>query len=392
VNVLRRRPRERHIEAAASGARYAPVFNRSRAGSGTVLDVAVVDPAVLGGYYGRELAMGVPTVAGCRNLICGTIAQMDVDRVRGAERLPAGQLLAQPDPDVPWIQTISDTVDDLLFQGRAYWLVLARDVDGWPVRARRIPADQVVERLSPYLDDYSRVLAYEMNGAKVDPADVIAFRMDHEGVLFFGARTIARAITLYAAAERYAAVEIPAGVLINEGHELSQAEADELVENFQVQRRTKSVAYLQNVKYERTNISPADLQLVDAIDSCATEICRLFSVPVVMLGASPSGHTGSSLLYSNVGQNTSAFVGQACAPVIEAIEQALSGPTVTARGQSVVVQVGQYLRSDPSSAVDYVVALVGAGVISTDEARGVLGIPPVGVGSPTTDDLTPGRV
>jgi phage portal protein BeeE len=237
------------------------------------------------------------------------------------------------------------------------------------------------------------VIAYRINGTPVEPDDVIAFRMTHSGVLSFGGRTIASAIALYQAARRYADVEIPAGVLINEGHELSQDEADSLVENFQVQRRTKSVAYLQNVKYERTNISPADLQLNEATAGIATEICRLFNVPVVMLGASPTGHTGTSLLYSNVQSNTAAFVGQAVAPVNVAIEQALSAPEVTPRGQRVIFQVGQYLRSDPAAAVEYVVALQAAGIITVDEARGVMGIPPAGSGvEELTDELTPGRV
>ena len=395
MNVLpfRRRP-EGAIEAASSpaGARYAPIFRRS-GGGGTVLDQVQLDPALLGDHYGRELALSVPAVAGCRDLICGTVAQLDVDRVRGGERLPAGYLLSQPDPDVPWMKTVTDTVDDLLFYGRAYWLVLTRDPEGFPVRARRVAASGVGEKLSPYLTDYSRALGYTINGSKVDPADVIAFRMTHDGVLSFGARTIASAIANYSAARRFADVEIPAGVLTNEGHELSQTEADELVAGFQEQRRTKSVAFLQGVKYERTNISPADLQLLESLGAWATEICRLFNVPVVMLGASPTGHTGSSLLYSNVAQNTAAYVEQAVAPVLVAIEQALTMPAVSPRGQRVVFQIGQYLRSDPSAAVDYVVQLVGASIITTDEARRVLGIPPADASvDEQAEELTPGRV
>ncbi len=389
MSVLPFRNRGTRVEASAPV--RAATLSLRRARSGTILETAQVDPGLWADSYGRDAAMSVPAVAGCRNLICGTVAQLDVDRIKGAERVDAGWLLTQPDPDVSWLETITDTVDDLLFWGRAYWLVLARDTEGFPTRARCVPASCVEPELSAYLTDYSRLLGYKVNGTAVEPGDVIAFTMTHDGVLSFGARTISSAIASFTAARRFADVEIPAGVLINEGHELSQSEADDLVENFALQRRTKAVAYLQGVKYERTNISPADLQLSESLSAWATECCRLFNVPVVMIGASPTGHTGSSVLYSNVAQNTASYVGQAVSPVLAAIEQALSGPRVTPRGQRVIFQVGQYLRSDPSAAVEYVTALVSAGVISTDEARTVLGIPPVAMGG-TLDEITPGRV
>ena len=130
--------------------------------------------------------------------------------------------------------------------------MLARDRRAIRRGRAAVPATIVEPELSSYLTDYSRLLGYRVNGTPLEPRDVIAFTMTHNGVLNFGARTIASAIASFAAARRFADVEIPAGVLINEGHELSQSEADDLVENFQVQRRTKSVAYLQGVKYERT--------------------------------------------------------------------------------------------------------------------------------------------
>jgi len=388
VSVLPFR-RSQRVQAEAAAPRPATRSLLRREASGTVLDVVDVDPLLLN-RYGRDAAMSVPAIAACRNLICGTVAQLDVDRIRGDERLDAGTLLTQPDPDVPWTQTITDTVDDLLFRGVAYWLVLARDGAGFPVRARYVDATLVQLDESPYLTDYSRLLGYIVNGTRLEPGDVLAFHMTHTGVLAFGGLTISAAIATMNAARRFADVEIPAGVLVNEGHELSQTEMDETVEAFQRQRQTKSVAFLQGMKYERTNVSPADLQLSEALSGWATECCRLFNVPVVKIGASPTGHTGSSLLYANVAQNTAAYVEDAVAPVLVCIEQALSGPTVTPRGQRVLFQVGQYLRADPTAAVDYVTALVAAGIISTDEARTLLGIPPAAAGG--TTDITPGRV
>ena len=136
------------------------------------------------------------------------------------------------------------------------------------------------------------------------------------------------------------------------------------------------------------DLNPADLQLVDARATAATDVARLFNVPVTMIGASPTGNS-SALLYSNVSQNTAQFVQLGCAPYINTIERTLSLPNVTPRGQSVRFDVNAFLRTDPEAAAAYVLGLVSAGIIDQAEARSYLGIPAVGQ---TALDLTPGVI
>jgi len=363
-------------------------------GAGTVLEVASVDPAILQ-VVSRDVAMSVPAVAACRNLIVGAAIQMDMQRYAGGERLTPGMLLSQPDPDCTVAETIADTLDDLMFEGRAYWLILATDTQtsdtnpsGFPVRARRVPASWVAEDLDPDFAAYTRVKAYNVNGTTVDPSRVLRFKADHEGVLRYGARTIWSAVKQEQAAERMSSVDLPAGVIHSEGAEVSNTEAQAIIDDFEAARRAHTVAFLQAAKFERTALNPADLQLLDSRGQAATECARLFNVPVVQIGASPTGHTGSSLLYSNVQQNAAAFVGQAVVPLLRVIEATLSLPTSSPRGQQVAFAVGQYLRSDPGAAVDYVTSLVAAGILTADEGRAYLGVANVG----TEPDLTPGRV
>ena len=309
----------------------------------------------------RNTAMGIAAAAACRNLIVNTVAQLGVDRYRGATSLGQGWLLTQPDPSTTWVDTISGTVDDLIWYGAAIWIILARD--------------GIATRENP-------------GGTTLDPGQVIYFNASNEGVLQYGARTLSQAIQLEDAANRFASVELPAGVLQNVGHELGQDEAAEVVEAFQVARRTNAVAFLQNVEYTRVDLNPADLQLVDARATAATDVARLFNVPVTMIGASPTGNS-SALLYSNVSQNTAQFVQQGCAPYINTIERTLSLPNVTPRGQSVRFDVNAFLRTDPEAAAAYVLGLVSAGIIDQAEARSYLGIPAVGQ---TALDLTPGVI
>lgn len=344
----------------------------------------------------RAMAMSVPTIAACRNLICGTVAQMLVTRSRGTERVDAGQLLSQPDPSTTWAAQIAATVEDLMFYGRAAWLVLRREPAsasavnpvGLPVRARHIPAWRVEPIESEYWTDWDRRSGYTIDGKRVAARDVIWFDAAHEGALRYGARTIAQAYEIENAAKRMAAVELPAGVLENQGHELGPDEAADVVSAFQSARQTNSVAFLQNVTYTRTDMNAHDLQMVEARAASATMCAQLFGVNPAMVGASPLGNA-SALLYANLSQNTAQFVQSAVGPILSVLEQTLSLETVTPRGQQVRFEVGAFLRTDPDAAMTYATQLVSAGVITTDEARSYLGIPPQGQAS---TDMTPGRV
>src|SRR5215470_2917348 len=91
----------------------------------------------------RAAALSIPAVSACRNLIVGTVSQLGVIRSRGDERLDLDYLLSKPDPSTTWPATIAGTVDDLVFNGRAFWRVLERDSDGLVRRARWMPYDFV---------------------------------------------------------------------------------------------------------------------------------------------------------------------------------------------------------------------------------------------------------
>jgi phage portal protein BeeE len=353
--------------------------------SGTTLEVAEL--AWIAEGISRETALTIPSVSAARNLIVGTVAQLGIYRYRGGERLEPDYLLSKPDPSTTWPATIGGTVDDLIFRGRAYWRVLERDSEGYARRARWTPVSDVVANTRSLGGAYSILESYTIAGVRenVPPEDVIRFDSPIPAVLDVGGRTLAAALELEAAARRLAGVELPSGVLQNEGAELSEVEARALVDSFQATRRENGIAFLQGIKYTREALSAADLQLVEARANVATDVARLFNVPVAMIGASPSGNA-SALLYSNLSQQLAILVATAVAPYLRAAEATLSD--AIPRGQNVAFDVQTFLRSDPQAAADYAIALLDAGVINQTEARGLLGIP----SSPPAGDLTPGSV
>jgi len=355
--------------------------------SGTPLEVAEL--AWIGEGVSRETALSIPSVDACRNLIVGTVVQLRLYRYRGDERLDDDYLTTRPDPSTTLAATLGGTVDDLVFTGRAYWRVLDRDSEGVPRRARWTPVRDVTPKAKSSGGSYSVLDAYEIAGVgEVAPADVVRFDSPIPGVLDVGGRTLAAALELEEAARRLAAVELPAGVLKNEGTEVSPEEGREIAAEFAAQRRSNGIAFVQGVAYSRESLSPADLQLVEARANVATDVARLFNVPVAMIGASPSGGA-SALLYSNLSQQLAILVSSAVAPHLRTIELTLSD--VYPRGTEAAFDVQTFLRSDPQAAADYAIALAGAELVSTDEARSMLGIPPSSTSS-SSSDLTPGKV
>ena len=386
----------RHWLAAAQASPLEPVTRSSaarpglRSGAvlrtGTALEVSEL--AWVGEGISRETALSIPAVAACRNLIVGTVAQLGLFRFRSGERLEPDYLVSKPDPSTTLSATMGGTVDDLAFYGRAFWRILDRDAEGFPRRARWTPVRDVTPESVSSGGSYSELIGYRIAGsdAIVAPDDIIRFDSAIPGVLDYGGRTLAAALELELAARRLASVELPAGVLHNEGSEVSPDEATEILQTFQAMRRDNGVAFLQGVSYSRENLSPADLQLIEARANVATEVARLFNVPVAMIGASPSGNA-SALLYSNLSQQLAILVSSAVAPHLRTIELTLTDSYP--RGQTVAFDVQTFLRSDPQAAADYATGLLTAGVIDKQEARSLLGIPTT---PGPSADLTPGTV
>ena len=291
----------------------------------------------------RESAMSLSVVANARNVIVGIASQLSVDRLRGEEVLEPGTILTQPDPDEVWPATIGRTVDHLIFYGSADWLVLNRDSEGYPSRARLLPYGAAVPDLSDDWSRLSRVKGYTVGSSDVAPRDIVHFQTPGLGVLRDSAGLLVDCLTLADAASRHTSVALPAGTLTNEGQEIGPEDAKALVAGFDAARLAGETAFLQSVKYERTALNSADLQLVEAMATADTRLARAMNVPVSIVGASPTGGA-TAQLYANVVAALTQVVQQAVAPYLRVVEETFSGMGVTPRGQRVAFNTGDWLR------------------------------------------------
>jgi hypothetical protein len=290
----------------------------------------------------RQSAVALSVVANASTLIKSIAAQLSIGRFRGDTELDPGTLLTQPDPDTTWPVQIAETVDDLIFYGAAAWLVLRRDVEGLPTRARRLPPGSVAIRWSTDYGRLSRIDYVSIGGVEVPPDDVIRFGAAHNGILIDGAPIILAALQLQTSADRFANVPLPAGVLTNTGQEIGEDDAAAIVTAFDTARESGATAFLQSMTYERTQLNAADLQLVESVAAMDTRLARLLNVPVSMVAASPTG-SAHAQLYANVPQNLTQLVQQAVAPYLVCIEDAITFQA-TPRGQNVVFNTSDWLR------------------------------------------------
>ena len=301
-------------------------------------------PTTDGGFrVSRDAALSLSVIANAVQLVTGIAGQLTVDRLRGDAKLPPGTILTQPDPDLPWPTVIAELIDDLVFYSTCYWLVLRRDAEGFPTRARRLPFGAVYCELIPDYAKYSRVKGYTVGGEHVAPGDIIRFQARGRGVLRDYAALLVEALNLAAAAARHATIPLPAGVLTNTGQEVGDDDAKLIVQGFDQARMDGSTAFLQSMTYERTALNAADLQLVEAAAAMDSRLARIMNVPVSTVGASPTGGAHAQL-YANVVASFTQLVQQAVAPYLRVIEDTFSLQQVTPGGQRVAFDTGDWLR------------------------------------------------
>jgi hypothetical protein len=309
----------------------------------------------------RPMAMTVPACARGRNLITSTLAQASINAWQGTQLSTSPALFDQPDPDLPRAVTIAWTVDDLIFSGVAYWLILDRDVLGYPTAARRI---------DPNLVDVSTDGIVEgINGQPVSPSDVIVFPGLHEGILAFGARELRTAFTLSDAARRFASVPLPALEL----HDLSEdgLTAEErlaLVDDWTRARELSGVGYTnRSLEVKTHGWSSRDLQLVEARAYAAAEVARVMGIPAAMLDASQSG---SSVTYNNLQDARRDFTDYTLSTYTTPIEQRLSMDDISSPGVMAVFDLDStILRASFADRMAAYEVAITSGVYTVEEIR-----------------------
>ena len=327
----------------------------------------------------RNEAMSVPSVARCRNLIAGVVADLPLNLYRKStgEELGNPVWVDQPSINQPRSVTMAWTVDSLLMYGVAYWEVTeVYAEDGRPSRFEWVPNVKVTFETDLYGTKVTQYYVDAVARPQWGVGSLVTFQAMDEGILERGAETIRAAIDLRKAAVVAAATPMPSGVIRNNGADLDPKEVQGLLAAWKNARTNRSTAYLTStLEYQPASFSPKDMMYDEAQQFLATEISRLCNIPAYLLSA----EANNSMTYANVLDERKQFYSYSLAPYVNAIQDRLSMDDITARGNAVRFDVdSSFLKTDAMERLLVIEKMLALGLITTEQAMEMENLSPNG--------------
>ena len=327
----------------------------------------------------RNEAMSVPSVARCRNLISGVVADLPLNLYRKStgEELGNPIWVEQPSINQPRSVTMAWTVDSLMMYGVAYWEVTeVYAEDGRPSRFEWVPNVKVTFETDLYGNKVTQYYVDAVARPQWGVGSLITFQAFDEGILERGAETIKAAIDLRKAAVLAASTPMPSGVLRNNGADLDPKEIAGLLAAWKNARQNRATAYLTStLEYQPTSFSPKDMMYDEAQQFLATEIARLCNIPAYMVSA----EANNSMTYANVLDERKQFYALSVAPYVNAIQDRLSMDDITARGNAVRFDVdSSFLKTEPMDRLLVIEKMLSLGLISLEQAMQMENLTPNG--------------
>jgi HK97 family phage portal protein len=331
-------------------------------------------------FIDRNLALQVPSVSRCRNLICGVIASIDLELIQKStgRKLENPVWLDQFDLRQPRSVTMSYLVESLLLYGVGYLRVnsVYQD-DGRPSGFEWVANTRVTVTTDQYGDS---VEYYEINRERVPDSGVgslVTFQSLLPGVLETGGRTIQAALDIQKAASVAAATPMATGFIKNSGADLPEAQIQGLLASWRAARNSRATAYLTStLDYQPVGYSPKDMTYNESSQYLATEIARLMNVPAYYISADMN----NSMTYQNIIDGRKEFVAYSLQPFLSAIENRLSMDDITRRGNVVRFALDEsFLRADTMARLLAIEKMLTLDLITVDEARALEELSPDGL-------------
>jgi HK97 family phage portal protein len=293
-----------------------------------------------GVYFTPDSSVQKVAVFAAANLIAQTVTQLPVDLLRGAgsakRELPKPPLLLDPSGEgygfADWAWAV---LFRCLLQGNAVGHIDSRDDGGFPTAISLQSLDDVSAR---YVDGARE---WKIRAEKVPAEDIFHLRAYPKEQSVLGLSPIGlhmRTIGIGMQAEAFGAQFFaggghPTGILTSEGH-VNDTQATSIKEKFMAALRGSRGPVLlpNNIKYQPIQTNPAESQFLETQKYSAAECARIFGPGVAeMLGY----ETGGSMTYANVESRSLHLLIYTLNSWAVRLENALSTPRMTPRGQYV---------------------------------------------------------
>lgn len=353
-----------------------------RGGGTEPTDRSVVNTVVTSQGYMEGSEMSLSAVFRAVSVISSSVAQMPIEVYKTDK--DGFLTVAKNDAVRNWLRRGGDKrmsrytlieclVRDMLLKGNGYALIEKNEM-GRPSGLRYVQPEYVTVQS----DDKDTVIRYFVYGIETKPADVIHIvNVTEDGIR--GESTLkyaANALSTATSAERSAKGFFDGGGK-HSGFITSDRPLNDKQRN-QVASRVNegdpgSVFVLEGgFNFHAMGISASDAQLLESRLYSVSEIARFFGVsPVKLFDLSKSS-------YSTVEATQLAFLTDTLSPLMAKIEGELERKLYPDDpSMDINFVTDELLRVDKQSQAAYLQNLVTNGVISTNEARKQLGLPPV---------------
>lgn len=313
----------------------------------------------------RTEAMGVPTVARARNIICTVGASLPIETYDKAtnQNVPSPRVINQPDQRITGVEFWSWIFEDLLFRPAAYAYATARYADTGRVQnMERIAPERITVKTNSL---GTEVDGYYIDSRPIDAANLIVFGGVDEGLLNRAGRTIRTAHALEKAAFNFALNPIPQTVLKSRGVALPKDRVSALTAAWRRARQDGSTAFLNaDVDLETVGYDPKALQMNEARQYLSLELARAIGLPAWFVSSDPS-----SMTYSNAVNQRRDLIDFSIRPLLTIVEQRLSMTDFTPASQFVRFSLDDFLRGNPLERAQVYQILTGIGAMSAEEVR-----------------------
>jgi len=340
---------------------------------------AITAGGVIAPRVSRTEALQVPAVLRSRNLIAGTLGSLPVVTVDPKKNEVEGTYLlgGNIDPDVPNSVTMAHTVEDLLFEGIAWWRITRFGWQEYPVQARWVSASMVsVQPVTGLTRSQSRTSpdhpfdvdgTVYIDGLPVPDREVIRFDSPNPPLLRHAGRAIRTALKLDTAAALYSDDPLPLAVFTpKEGVDPGdEADVQAMLDGWEDARRRRATGYVgAALDYNAVGWSPEQLQLADARQHAVLEIARAAGIDPEDLGVSTTSRT-----YQNSEQRRRDLLDFTLGVYVSALQDRLSMRDILPRGYQAKIKFDGFLRSDTKTRMETYEIGKRVGAYTDDEIR-----------------------
>jgi phage head maturation protease len=337
----------------------------------------------------KRMALSADVVLRGRNLLC-SFSTLPMHVRDGKGKRVENNLLKQIDPNTPNVVTMAGTVEDLVFEGYAWWRCTAWDSAGFPTSAEKLDANTVT--MNPPSDHAKglRTLPSEqklpvgtvyVEGVPTPVRDslgrpvLIRFDSPNPGVLRAAARSIRHLLLLQNSGVRYADNTRAQDYFTPDPNAdpLSKTDIVELLDAWHKARKTNTTGYVPgSMELKQVDVlSPVELQLIDILKNAIIGVANAMGLDAEDLNVSTTSRT-----YQNGVDRRQDRINDVFSMYMSAITDRLSMNDVTRRGHAVSFFLNNYLKADPATRWACHKIAVEIGAMDIAEVREVEGLDP----------------